>query len=72
MRDRSYADGLTAYRQNLQHDLARYARLERCWSWLRLAAFIATAVVVAVVACVYNLPIASAVAVPDWSIRYSS
>jgi fatty acid desaturase len=62
--DPSCRDRLNACRQRLQRNLVTYRRLERRWSWLRLGAFLACAVFVALVALAYNLLFAVAVALP--------
>jgi ABC-type lipoprotein export system ATPase subunit len=48
-------DRLVAHRQKLEHDCARYRRLEARWSWIRLLAFVAGAALVILVR--HDLPL---------------
>ncbi len=60
----SCRERLTAYRQTLEGDLARYVRLEVRWSWLRLVTFIICVVLVVVVGYTHGLLVAAIAAVP--------
>ena len=57
-------DALQAYRQRLEGERAHYSGREVRWSWLRLVAFLACGVTIAVIAYAANLWFAAAVAVP--------
>lgn len=57
-------EALEAYREGLERDRAEYSRQETRWSWRRLVGFLACGVTIAVVAVLYSLLLALAVAIP--------